>query len=128
MGVLEQQHIADQRWRDDVSRRLDEHFEKIEDHDRLLAVHSEKFARGNDRFEEGEDRMTGLETKVQLNNEMTERIENNIATMLLYWQNFMGFKAVSKGIFSIVVGASVFIIALGVIWYFLSTGQLPRKP
>lgn len=133
MGILEQQQLEDGRWRQQVDATLDVHRD-------LLADFEAKFNRGNARFAEGEARMTRLETLLGDNNTMTASVQTSMGTLttdlstlksdtslLVTWmKNAIGFRNVMTALAAFVLWLSVFLIALGVVWFVATQHRLPE--
>lgn len=121
MGVLEDAQVAEQRWRDQVDRRLAETFDALTDHE-------ERFNRGNDRFTRGEVRMTELAGEMAKNNEMTARIDTNTAEIREIFEAVKGVVKVGGWLGRSVMWAAGLAIAIGVLVWWYKTGELPKKP
>lgn len=106
MGVLEERRALDEEWRRRVDTTLDEHME---------------------RLDAGDTRMTELAEKMDTNNNMTAEIKSNTATLVGWVNNIKGFNNVTNWAFAMLIKASVIIIAAGVVFWFVKTGDLPRK-
>lgn len=113
MGILEDAQMADQMWRADVSRRLDEHFEAIERHAELLA--------------EGDRRMRALADAIDENTVITKRIDDSTSTIVKGFKAIEGFSTVTGWLGKAVLVTGAIILALGVIYWYFKTGELPRK-
>lgn len=113
MGVLEQQQVVDQNWRKEVDRQLDEHFERLNRHEELL--------------QEGDARMTALSEKIDANTTITKRIETNTGTLVKWVENVTGFKNTVNWFASLLLKLAAIAVALGIVVWWLRTGELPRK-
>lgn len=121
MGVLEEgQTIVSQKWKDDVTRRLDEQFEWIE-------RHSQSFEAGNERFRQAEVRMGEIAEKVDTNTEITQRIDKNTAEILAIFAALRGFAKVSSWVGRGLRWIAALLAAAGLIYYTYKTGTLPQK-
>lgn len=106
MGVLEEQHAQHEQRLRQAEKRLDEHME---------------------RLDSGDSRMNAIEEKVDLNNAMTERIDKNTTALLGIFNAFEGAAKVGGWVGALVKWVSMFVIAIGVLWWALKTGELPKK-
>lgn len=120
MGILEQQQVIDHVWKRDVDRRLDDHFERLEEHQERLAA--------------GDLRMTEISGKLDANTLITtealgvaQGVKADTGALVAAFRAWGGFTTVTKWAMAFVLGAAALIIAGGVIYWFLSTGTLPRK-
>lgn len=113
MGLLEEAQVADRLWRDRVDRTLEEHKERLNEHDALLDL--------------GAKRMTELTTKIDTNTTITESIKADTAAVVKAFQAWGGFTTVGRWIIATIVGAAALIVAGGVIYWFISSGTLPRS-
>lgn len=117
-----------------ADRRSPENAWIREFHDRV-SEHGERLDEIDERLKDGANRMDNmgyqyrlLNQQVKENTEITKRIDGNTAGMVEQFRNLLGFSAVMWFIFRFVLGASAMIIAIGVIYWFVHTGELPRKP
>jgi hypothetical protein len=113
MGILEQQQVADQRWRAEVDRTLEEHMERLG----LLET----------RGEESEKRMTSIELKLDENTKLTAQINTNTGALVTWVANITGFKNTVKWLGGLVLWLSITAAALGMLWWIVKTGELPHK-
>lgn len=120
MGVLEHAQVADGEWRKRVDSTLDDHRDQ-------LAEFESKFNRGNARFAEGEARMADLERKLDANNLMTSTIQADTKELVTWTKNITGFNSIAKWLGDILLKLAAVIVACGIIYWFLHTGQLPKK-
>lgn len=121
MGLLEEgQTLVGEAWKKDVTRRLDEYFEK-------LGEHEDRFSAGNERFQRTDARMTEIAEKVDANTVITTRIEKNTAEILAIFAAFRGFVKVSGWVGTVVKWVGGILLAAGIIYWTWKTGQLPRK-
>lgn len=106
MGMLEQAQVSDANWRQSVNARLDEHME---------------------RLDAGDERMSKLEYAIGTNTEITKRIDEGVAEMLEIFAAVRGFAKVGGWIGSAIKWVAAVVIALGVLYWFWKTGDLPRN-
>lgn len=91
----------EQPWKQDVRdvhERLDSH------HGRISIL--------EDRDERRQTQVKMLADKLDKNNDMTEAILAKVTPMVQQFEKYMGFKAVTRSAFNVVVGASVVVVAL----------------
>lgn len=126
MGVLEEgQTLADGRWRHGVDESIEEHRDILADHKKILDEHAAKLALGNRRFASGEKRMQDIETKVDQNTDVTEKVKTDTSAIVAFTNNYLGFRAVVKGAVAFLVQFSVAAAALATVWHVLHSGHLP---
>jgi hypothetical protein len=119
MATLEQ--VPDHEWRKKVEDRLGEHF------DGLTELES-RLNRGNERFATGEKRMSEIETKLDANTVLTAKIAGDTGEILKIFKAFQGFVLVGGWLGNTIKWTVGVVIACGIAWYFLKTGELPKKP
>lgn len=114
MGILEAQQVADQIWRREVDKALEEHMERLDAHDALFA--------------QGASRMTELAGKIAENTGITQAVKADTDAIVKAFKAWGGFTTVSRWILALIVGIAALIIAGGVIYWFVASGTLPHKP
>lgn len=115
MGVLEQgQVLVGEDWKRDVESRLEEHS------NRLLA--------GNERFERTEKRIGEVADAVDANTAITEKTAKNVEKLVDIFQAFDGFVRVGGWLGNTVKWVAGVLICGAVIYWFVKTGDLPKKP
>lgn len=107
MGVLEQNQVADAEWRRRVDNTLDAHFERLE--------------RGDTKFDE-------LDRKIAENTKITTNTSNDVKELLAIFKPLTGFFTVTGWMGKGLVWVAAIVIAAGVIFWYVKTGDLPRKP
>lgn len=114
MGILEDQTAAEDRWKKEVRDRLDQHFEQLEAH--------------RVELDAGKERMSSLESKVDANTVITERIEKGVTEILGIFDALKGFVTVGGWVTTGVKWLAGTLIACGIIFLVWKTGELPKKP
>jgi hypothetical protein len=114
MGVLEEQQVADANWRRDVDRRLDQHFE---------------------RLESGEERMNAMALQVEENTTITREgrdiakaVKDDTAELVKVANAFKGAATVMGWLQKSILFLAAMLVAGGILWWFVKTGEIPKKP
>lgn len=107
MGILEEQHAAHEERLRDAERRLDEQQE---------------------RLEAGDARMNDFAMALQKNNDASERIEKGVKEILSIFTALKGFVTVGGWLGTGIKWAAGLIVAAGVVWLVIKTGDLPTPP
>ena len=115
MGKLEEgQILVGEDWRRDVNAALEEH--------------TNRFIAGNVRFERTERRLEEVAEMVEKNTAITQRIEANTAELLGIFTAVQGFVKVGGWMGKAVLWVGAILLAMGIIYWWWKTGDLPKKP